>query len=126
MLMLLVAVMGMCVQSCGSDSDTTIVTYVYSRQPLTNVSYNGKAMTSMTEAEILADVTLTEFAIALQSADASAKQLVTASENDFLNIYRNAFAPFTSGKGFEGYILFTKTKSGSDKEEELARITFTK
>lgn len=125
MLMLLVAVMGMCVQSCTKE-ETTTIGYVYSRQPLTELLYNDKAMTSMTEEDILADQTLAAFGIALQAADNSAKQLVGASGDAFMNIYKNAFASFTSGKGFEGYILFTKSKLGSDYQEELGKITFTK
>ena len=125
MLMLLVAVMSLCVQSCSKE-ETTTVTFVYSRQPLTELSYNGKAMTSMTEEYILADETLTAFGISLQAADQSAQKLDGANDNTFMNIYRSAFSSFTSGKGFEGYILFTKKKNGSDNTEEIGRITFTK
>lgn len=125
MLMLLVAVMGMAVQSCGSDEETTTVTYTYSRKPLNNLTYNGKVLTSYTEAEVQADAVLTSFGLALVEADQSLQNQSYVSESSIMSIYRNALSPFTSGKGFEGYVLLVKQRTGGN-EEELGRITFTK
>ena len=126
MLMLLVAVMGMTVQSCSKEETKTISGETeYFRKPLTDLNYKGKKVTDYTAQEVAGDEVLGAFAVALSSADASMGSLSYGSDATIMKIYQNAMADFTYGKGFEGYILITKSDSGGS-EKEVGRITFTK
>ena len=126
MLMLLVAVMGMTVQSCSKEETKTISGETdYFRKPLTDLNYKGKKVTDYTAQEVAGDEVLGAFAVALSSADASMGSLSYGSDATVMKIYQNAMADFTYGKGFEGYILITKRDSGGS-ETEVGRVSFTK
>lgn len=128
MLMLLAVVMGMTVQSCGSETKTEVVSYVYAREPLNNLSYDGKILSQYTPEEIAAIPNIIAFAAALSDCDESLTTLSEASASDskVLQLYQRGLANFTSGMGFEGYLLITKARVGSDSKTEVGRVTFTK
>ena len=126
MLMLLLVVMGLSVQSCGSDETTTNLAFVYTREPLDNLRYKDKVVSEYTPSELAGDPVLLAFGEALVLADGSMGNLDGASDNTVMNIYKNALAPFTSGKGFEGYVLLMKSNLDGSNKREIGRITFTK
>ena len=138
MLMLLVAVMGMCVQSCGSDDDNTPSGYNsvgYVREDFSKTlkfmdRYWGEYSNEAIAAKLTAEERLLflSFVAAVSQADASLQDLVNAgstpADSKVLSSYYKYLEDYTSGKGFEGYIKITKVKNGDTSD--VGTVTFTK
>ena len=127
MLMLLVAVMGLSVQSCSKE-ETKVVNpsnVSYGRGNLANVSYGGKSVvdialsSSRTKEE---DDAVSALNKALNAGD---QELKTATmDSEAVKIYKNAMKELLSGKGYSGYFIIYRY-DGDDNEKEIGRITFT-
>lgn len=139
MLMLLVAVMGMCVQSCGSDDDNTpsggYEKIGYVRENFNNtLKFQGKNFSEYSKQETVAQLpesdqtVLLNFITSVKDADASLQEFVdggvTAADSRVLSTYKKHLENFISGKGFEGYIKISKVRNGSSSE--IGTIEFTK
>jgi len=139
MLMLLVAVMGMCVQSCGSDDDNTpsggYEKIGYVRENFNNtLKFQGKNFSEYSKQETVAQLpesdqtVLLNFITSVKDADASLQEFVdggvTAADSRVLSTYKKHLENFISGKGFEGYIKITKVKNGVTSD--VGTVTFTK
>ena len=138
MLMLLVAVMGMCVQSCGDDDNTPSGGYEkvgYVREDFNNtLSFQGKYFSEFSKPETVAQLpesdqmVLLNFITSVKDADASLQEFVdggvTAADSKVLSTYKKHLENFISGKGFEGYIKITKVKNGVTSD--VGTVTFTK
>ena len=139
MLMLLVAVMGMCVQSCGSDDDNTpsggYEKVGYVREDFNNtLKFQGKYFSEFSKPETVAQLSesdqmlLLNFLTSVKDADASLQEFVdggaTAADSRVLSTYKKHLENFISGKGFEGYIKITKTKNGDTSD--VGTISFSK
>ena len=70
-------------------------------------------------------VDLNKFIALVNTADATMKASTGATDSFILSIYESALKSYKSGKGFEGYILITKSTNGGS-DTEVGRITFTK
>ena len=134
MLMLLVVVMGMTVQSCSKEEtkiiDGGIVTY--SRQAYNNtLKYKDRAFGDYLDPTVYAQLSQSEgadlnnFIALVNAADETMKASSSATDSYVLSIYEQSLKNYKSGKGFEGYILITKSKNGGS-ETEVGKITFTK
>ena len=137
MLMLLVAVMGLCVQSCGDDDNTPSGGYEkvgYVREDFNNtLKFQGKNFSEYSKQETVAQLPendqmlLLNFITAVNDADASLQEFVdggvTAADSRVLSTYKKHLENFISGKGFDGYIKITKVKNGTTSE--VGTITFT-
>ena len=138
MLMLLVAVMGLCVQSCGDDDDTPSGGYEkvgYVREDFNNtLKFQGKYFSEYSKQETVAQLPesdqmlLLNFITSVKDADASLQEFVdggaTAADSRVLSTYKKHLESFISGKGFEGYIKITKVKNGVTSD--VGTVTFTK
>ena len=138
MLMLLVAVRGRCVQSCGSDDDNTPSGYNSVADVREDFSKTLKFMdrywSEYSNETIAAKLTAEErllflsFVAAVSQADASLQDLVNAgttpADSKVLSTYKKYLEDYTSGKGFEGYIKITKVKNGDTSD--VGTVTFTK
>ena len=138
MLMLLVAVMGMCVQSCGDDDNTPSGGYEkvgYVREDFNNtLKFQGKNFSEFSKPETVAQLSesdqmvLLNFLTSVKDADASLQEFVdggaTAADSRVLSTYKKHLENFISGKGFEGYIKITKVKNGMTSD--VGTVTFTK
>ena len=139
MLMLLVAVMGMCVQSCGDDDDNTpsggYEKVGYVREDFNNtLKFQGKYFSEYSKQETVAQLSesdqtvLLNFITSVKDADASLQEFVdggvTAADSRVLSTYKKHLENFISGKGFEGYIKITKVKNGVTSD--VGNVTFTK
>ena len=138
MLMLLVAVMGMCVQSCGDDDNTPSGGYEkvgYVREDFNNtLKFQGKYFSEYSKQETVAQLPesdqmlLINFITSVKDADASLQEFVdggaTAADSRVLSTYKKHLENFISGKGFEGYIKITKTKNGDTSD--VGTISFSK
>ena len=126
MLMLLVAVMGLSVQSCSKE-ETKVANVSYGRSNLANVSYGGKSVveialsTSPTEEEKAAVSALNT---ALNAGDQELKNSGAMTDSQAVKIYKNAMKSLLSGKGYSGYFIIYRY-DGDDNEKEIGRITFT-
>ena len=129
MLMLLVAVMGLSVQSCSKE-ETKVVNpsnVSYGRGNLANVYYGGKSVvaialsTSPTEEEKAAVSALNT---ALNAGDQELKNSGAMTDSQAVKIYKNAMKSLLSGKGYSGYFIIYRY-DGDDNEKEIGRITFT-
>ena len=132
MLMLLVAVMGLSVQSCSKE-ETKVVNptkVAYGRGELSTIYYGQKSVMtiitmaasgsqSVTEKEAKAAI---DFANAVKTGD---DELKTATmDSEAVKIYKNALKSLVSGQGFSGYLPIYRY-DGDDNEKEIGRITFT-
>jgi len=138
MLMLLVAVMGLCVQSCGDDDNTPSGGYEkvgYVREDFNNtLKFQGKNFSEYSKPETVAQLSesdqmlLLNFIASVKDADASLQEFVdggvTAADSKVLSTYKKHLENFISGKGFEGYIKITKVKNGD--KSDVGTVTFTK
>ena len=138
MLMLLVAVMGLCVQSCGDDDNTPSGGYEkvgYMREDFNNtLKFQGKYFSEYSKQETVAQLSesdqmlLLNFITSVKDADASLQEFVdggaTAADSRVLSTYKKHLENFISGKGFEGYIKITKVKNGDTSD--VGTVTFTK
>ena len=138
MLMLLVAVMGLCVQSCGDDDNTPSGGYEkvgYVRENFNNtLKFQGKNFSEYSKPETVAQLSesdqmlLLNFIASVKDADASLQEFVdggaTAADSRVLSTYKKHLENFISGKGFEGYIKITKVKNGDTSD--VGTVTFTK
>ena len=102
MLMLLVAVMGMCVQSCGDDDNTPSGGYEkvgYVREDFNNtLKFQGKNFSEYSKKETVAQLPendqmlLLNFITAVNDADASLQEFVdggvTAADSKVLSTYK--------------------------------------
>ena len=137
MLMLLVAVMGMTVQSCGDDDNSTSgdnkVGYIredFSKTLKFQDRYISEYSDEATVKKLSEDqqMTLLAFFTAIKEADASLQTLVdggtTPADAKVISTYKKYVEEFTNNKGFEGTIKITKVKNGTTSE--VGTITFTK
>ena len=137
MLMLLVAVMGMCVQSCGDDDNTpsgyNSVTYV--REDFsTTLKFQGRNMSAYADASVVAQLSqndqlvLVAFLSSIKQADASLQALVEGgtipADAKVISTYKKFIEDYLTEKGFEGYIKISKVRNGSSSE--IGTIEFTK
>ena len=136
--MLLVAVMGLCVQSCGDDDNTPSGGYEkvgYVREDFNNtLKFQGKNFSEYSKPETVAQLSesdqmlLLNFIASVKDADASLQEFVdggvTAADSKVLSTYKKHLENFISGKGFEGYIKITKVKNGD--KSDVGTVTFTK
>ncbi len=129
MLMLLVAVMGLSVQSCSKE-ETTVVNptkVAYGRGNLANVYYGGKSVVdialnpSRTQEEAAAVSALNN---AVSAGDQELKNSSALTDSQAVKIYNNAMKSLLSGKGYSGYFIIYRY-DGDDNEKEIGRITFT-
>ena len=129
MLMLLVAVMGLSVQSCSKEETKVVnpTNVAYGRSDLANVSYGGKSVveialsTSPTEEEKAAVSALNT---ALNAGDQELKNSGAMTDSQAVKIYKNAMKSLLTGKGYSGYFIIYRY-DGDDNEKEIGRITFT-
>ena len=138
MLMLLVAVMGMCVQSCGSDDDNTPSGYnsvAYVREDFsTTLKFQGRNMSAYADASVVAQLSendqlvLVAFLSSIKQADASLQALVDGgtipADAKVISTYKKFIEDYLTEKGFEGYIKISKVRNGSSSE--IGTIEFTK
>jgi hypothetical protein len=138
MLMLLVAVMGMCVQSCGSDDDNTPSGYnsvTYVREDFsTTLKFQGRNMSAYADASVVAQLSqndqlvLVAFLSSIKQADASLQALVEGgtipADAKVISTYKKFIEDYLTEKGFEGNIKISKVRNGSSSE--IGTIEFTK
>ena len=138
MLMLLVAVMSLCVQSCSKEETTipgSIERVTYSREDFSSsLKFQDRAMSAYADVATVAlltqeqQQTLLAFFDAIKQGDSNLQSMVeggtTPSDSKVLNAYKKYLEDFTSGKGFEGYIKITKTKNGDTSD--VGTISFSK
>ena len=135
LLMLLVAVMGMSLQSCSKE-ETSIVNPTsvgYGRGELSTVYYGQKSvMTIITMAasnpksvseEEFAAATL--LANAVSSGDNELQNWAYMSDDKAIQIYQQALKSLTSGKGYSGYLPIYRFEENKEaNKKEIGRITF--
>jgi hypothetical protein len=138
MLMLLVAVMGMCVQSCGDDDDNTPSGYnsvAYVREDFsTTLKFQGRNMSAYADASVVAQLSqddqlvLVAFLSSIKQADASLQALVDGgtipADAKVISTYKKFIEDYLTEKGFEGIIKISKVRNGSSSE--IGTIEFTK
>lgn len=136
LLMLLVAVMGMSLQSCSKE-ETSIVSPTsvgYGRGELSTVYYGQKSvMTIITmAASDPKSVTEEEFAAAtllvnaVSSGDNELQNWAYMSDDKAVQIYQQALKSLTSGKGYSGYLSIYRFEDNKEENKrEIGRITFT-
>ena len=129
MLMLLVAVMGLSVQSCSKE-ETKVVNpsnVSYGRSNLANVSYGGKSVVdialnpSRTQKE---DDAVSALNKALYKGDKELENSGAMTDSQAVKIYNNAMKSLLSGQGYSGYFIIYRY-DGDNNEKEIGRITFT-
>ena len=138
MLMLLVAVMSLCVQSCSKEETTvpgSIERVAYTREDFSSsLKFQDRAMSAYADVATVAlltqeqQKTLLAFFDAIKQGDSNLQSMVdggtTPSDSKVLNAYKKYMEAFTSGEGFEGYIKITKTKNGDTSD--VGTISFSK
>jgi len=139
MLMLLVAVMGMCVQSCGDDDDNTpsggYEKVGYVREDFsTTLKFQGRNMSAYADASVVAQLSqddqlvLVAFLSSIKQADASLQALVDGgtipADAKVISTYKKFIEDYLTEKGFEGIIKISKVRNGSSSE--IGTIEFTK
>lgn len=129
MFMLLVATMGITVQSCSKE-ETTIkyVNVAYGRGDLSTIYYENRDLVTIAgDPESLSDEDA-EKVLGLLNAIKSADQSMESSSFDSMtdkkavSIYQTALSSFVTGKGFSGYLLIFKIED--NKKTEIGRVTF--
>lgn len=138
MLMLLLVVMGMTVQSCSKE-ETKIVggeTVAFLRDDFSKtLKFRGVDFSEFANEAAITKLAVEDqelvllFLNAVAQGDKEVESLMVSgsvpSDSKVLSIYNNELSSFKSGKGFEGYIIISKTVNGG-RATEIGRITFTK
>ena len=136
MLLLLVAVMGMCVQSCGDDDNTSTggdrISYV--REDFSRTlkfegryfsEYNDETVNELPQTQ---KATLLSFVVSYKQADASLQLLIDGgtipADAKVVSTYKKYLEDYLTEKGFEGYIKISKVRNGNSSE--IGTIEFTK
>ncbi len=135
LLMLLVAVMGMSLQSCSKE-ETKIVNPTsvgYGRGELSTVYYGQKSVMSIitmaasnpksvTEEEAAAALVFTN---AVKAGDDELNNYAVMTDSQALKIYQNALKSLTSGKGYSGYLpIYRFDDNKESNKKEIGRINF--
>ena len=133
--MLLVAVMGMSLQSCSKE-ETSIVNPTsvgYGRGELSTVYYGQKSVMtiitmaasnpkSVSEEEFVAATLL---ANAVSTGDNELQNWAYMSDEKAVQIYQQALKSLTSGKGYSGYLPIYRFEENKEaNKKEIGRITF--
>ncbi len=132
--MLLVAVMGMSLQSCSKE-ETKIVTQNvgYGRGELSTIYYGQKSVMSIitmaasnpksvTEEEAAAALVFTN---AVKAGDDELNNYAVMTDSQALKIYQNALKSLTSGKGYSGYLpIYRFDDNKESNKKEIGRINF--
>ena len=125
MLMLLVAVMGMCVQSCGDDDDNTpSMSSSYTMNVVLDVKNKGSL--SNEQLEMLKNK-FTQTGTAQYISDYAAKQASRAAIQESYNQIKEAFANVDwSEEKADFAIVITTTNNSTQKEIAKSKIIFNK
>ena len=134
MLMLLVAVMGLSVQSCSKE-ETKVVNptkVAYGRGELSTIYYGQKSVMTIITMAASGSQSVTEkeakaaifFANAVKTGDDELKSSAALTDSQAVKIYKNAMKSLVSGQGFSGYLPIYRYDE-DDNEKEIGRITFT-
>ena len=134
LLMLLVAVMGMSVQSCSKEETKIVNSQVaYGRGDGSTIYYGDKSLSTIiylssanpqtvTEAEAAAVLALNS---AVTAADQELQSYGAMTDSQAIKIYQNALKSFVSGKGYSGYLPIYRYDEGKEENKtEIGRITF--
>lgn len=135
LLMLLVAVMGMSMQSCSKE-ETKIVNPTdvgYGRGELSTVYYGQKSVMTIVTTAISSPQSVSEkeytaallFTSAVKDGDDELQSYAAMTDNQAVSIYQKALKSFTSGKGFSGYLpIYRFDKNSEANKKEIGRISF--
>ena len=134
LLMLLVAVMGMSLQSCSKE-ETKIVNPTsvgYGRGELSTVYYGQKSVMSIitmaasdpksvSEEEYAAAIVLTS---AVATGDTELQSYASMTDSQAVSIYQKALKSLTSGKGYSGYLpIYRFDDNKESNKKEIGRIS---
>jgi hypothetical protein len=135
LLMLLVAVMGLGVQSCTKEETTIVTTRVtYQRGDCSNVYYKGKNLMTIynqasTNPQAVTDEEATALSVmnsALSAGDRALDSYDVLSDSQVMDIYKTAMKLLVSGEGYSGYLPIYRFDDGKEEnKKEIGRITFT-
>jgi len=124
MLLLLVAVMGMCVQSCGDDDNTPSMSSSYTMNVVLDVKNKGSL--SNEQLENLKNK-FTQTGTAQYISDYAAKQASRAAIQESYNQIKEAFANVDwSEEKADFAIVITTTNNSTQKEIAKSKIIFNK